>query len=78
MNVNQRILKVIGQFYKSDLSKIRLDTPIEQLNLDSLDFLALHMDIEKEFEVEISIDKFVDSTNINDLVNIVTECLTEK
>ena len=52
-------------------STIDLSTKLIDLNLDSLDFLELHMMIEDAFSVEISVNKFLSCNTLSDDLELI-------
>ena len=52
-------------------STIDLSTKLIDLNLDSLDFLELHMMIEDAFSVEISVNKFLSCNTLRDVLELI-------
>lgn len=44
---------------------------VEDLSCDSLDIFEIVMNIEKEFDIRVSDDKYTDLKTVGDLVNLV-------
>jgi NADH dehydrogenase (ubiquinone) 1 alpha/beta subcomplex 1 len=52
-DTEERVLKVLKNFDKVDISKLELTTPFTQLGLDSLDVVEVMIALEEEFHIEI-------------------------
>ena len=70
--MEQDILKFIQNWFEEchDINDITLDTNIRTLNLDSLDFMELISELEKEYNIAGSEQLNMDST-IRDIINYV-------
>lgn len=70
--MEQNILKFIQDWFEEchDIYDITLDTNIRTLNLDSLDFMELITELEKEYNIAGSEQLSMDST-IRDIINYV-------
>ena len=75
-NISNQILKVVSKEFSVDLKDISFDTgPGDLIKWDSLGSLRLVMSIEKEFNIQLSIDDIVTVNNIKDLIKVVSNLL---
>ena len=44
---------------------------VEELGLDSLDFVQLHHDLEEEFKIQIGIERMAECDTVGDLIELV-------
>jgi acyl carrier protein len=68
-SVESRIQSGVLEFITS--AKITRDTKIDALGIDSLEFLSMVQDLEKEFGVPFTADEVVTCETIGDLVKLV-------
>ena len=72
-NISERIFDVVSREFSVKIDKISHDTgPGDLAKWDSLGSLRLVMSIEKEFNVQLSIDDVVAINSIKDLVGVVS------
>ena len=74
------IEEIILRHVQLELSPIiSLDTKLtEDLGFDSLNFIDLMTDVEKEFNINISHEEIEDIQTVDDLTNLVYNKLSEK
>ena len=53
--VLEKIKEIIGEHLDMDTSEITADTTFEDLGIDSLETVEIMMELEDEFEIEISV-----------------------
>ena len=72
-NISDQILKVVSKEFSVGLKDINLDTgPGDLVKWDSLGSLRLVMSIEKEFNIQLTIDDIVTVNSIKDLIKVVS------
>ena len=76
MNIEQRVFQVISESICCEESLITSSTELMNLEMDSLDFVELLMDLEDEFIIEISDEVAKNELNtVGDIVNYVTKTI---
>lgn len=65
-----KLIEIVADVCGHD-SSVDLSTKLIDLNLDSLDFLELHMMIEDAFSVEISVNKFLSCNTLSDVLELI-------
>ncbi len=74
MNIENKVIEIIGGFLDIDTNEIKLESDLkEDLQADSLDFVELVMELEEEFGFEADEDKLTDLKTVGDVVNFITE-----
>jgi acyl carrier protein len=58
--------------------KVRLDSTLEELALDSLDRVSLTFDLEEKYDIEIPDHKLDQIRTVSDMVNGIEEALRQK
>jgi len=71
MKNEEKLINLVKKYSKINIDDIKSATKISDLKFDSLDFLEFQMAVDDEFEVEISIDDFLECKNINDIAQII-------
>ena len=68
--IRQVILDILGDIAPDeDLSKLKEDVPLrEQLELDSMDFLDIVMELRKRYRVQIPEDDYVELSSMQSTV----------
>ena len=70
MELNDKVMKLVSEATKVELSNIKPDTSfIDDLNLDSLDMVELMMKMEDEFGIEIPEEDTEKLKTIKDVTN---------
>ena len=74
------LLGLIEKNFAINKEIITEETKIEDLDIDkfSTDFVDLLMLIEKEFEINIENDEFINSEKISDLINLIRLAIEKK
>lgn len=67
--IESTVLSMIDRFTR--VSSDDLNTIIDDLGFDSLDYVELLIELEKEFNIHINDAEFVELKTINDVINIV-------
>lgn len=64
------ILDIIAQSAKLDRSKLKLETPLDELNISSLTLIETVFEIESRYDVEIPTEEFVKrpDTTVGELI----------
>lgn len=69
INMEQKVINLIADATKIDISKINASTSfVDDLNLDSLDIVELMMKMEDEFGVEIPEEEAEGLKTVHDIV----------
>ena len=61
------LTELLKKHLKVDLDNIPLTTSIRDLNIDSLDFMEILMDVEEEYNVSFSNDELLSMKTLDDL-----------
>lgn len=76
MNVLEKLKILINKNHATENICITLDTSItDDLHLDSLDIYEMILEIEDEFKITISEEKFDEIDKIEDVVKLVEEAI---
>lgn len=70
MDVNSDILDIIRSKLKSNVS-IDGNDEVSSLDLDSLDILEIHMELEEKFGVVIDVEQFISCAKIKDIFTLL-------
>jgi acyl carrier protein len=64
------ILDIIAESAKLDRSKLKLETPLDELNISSLTLIEAVFEIESRYDVEIPTEEFVKrpETTVGELI----------
>lgn len=77
VSLDQNSLAVLqGIIQEAGNIPFSLDTKIEDLQLDSLEFLDLHMQLERKFNVDIAVERLVLCNTVNDLKLLIESLQT--
>lgn len=68
-NVAEKIKKIMSKHI--NVKDATVDTPLSQLNIDSLDLVEAMMDIEEEFNIEFTNEEILNLKCFNDIVKLV-------
>ncbi len=68
-NVADKIRKIITKHV--DITNAKEDTPLSELDIDSLDLVEAMMEIEEEFNIEFDNDEILNLKCFNDIVSVV-------
>ena len=75
MNTFQKLCSVLNQQFGISEQTIELGTQIENLDMDSLELVALIMALEQTFNIEIDDEKISQAKTIGDVVKLIdSEC----
>ena len=77
--IKETILDILeGIAPDEDLSGLKDDVPLrEQLELDSMDFLDIVMELRKRYRVQIPEDDYVELATMNSTVNYLTPLMKD-
>lgn len=67
----EKIRAIICNLLEVDEAEVTLDTHLEDLGVDSLDMIDMAMDIEDEFEIEVTDEVLEKFETVRDIVNFV-------
>jgi acyl carrier protein len=73
--VYDKVVSLIAQKANVDPSELNRDTPIQDINIDSLDVVEIFFDIEETFDISIPYnvneEKLTDNANFRTIGNVV-------
>lgn len=73
-----QLMAIVSREAMIDADKLRRDTLLEELEIQSADYVMILMAVEEEFGVYISIDsEFTDVRTVGDLADIVARKIRE-
>ena len=67
------LTQMLQKHLKVDLENTPLTTSIRDLNIDSLDFMEILMDVESEYGVQFSNDELLSMKTLEDLYNVLSK-----
>ncbi len=74
--VEQTLAEIVAREAMVDVSKVTPETRLEELNLQSADFVMILMDIEEKFGLYLSVDNDMASVKtVGDFTRLVTRAL---
>lgn len=65
--IAERTIKTIAKFKEMEADKIKVDTTIEELEMDSLDALNLVFELEEEFDITIPDDQVFEMKTVGQM-----------
>lgn len=71
MSTESKVKQIISTESGFKLDEIKLDSTPDSLAMDSLDTIMIVMEIEAEFEIELSDDDFGEDMTVQDMINLV-------
>lgn len=72
--IKEKVITIVGQHLGIDAGTIQGDSRfIEDLGADSLDLVDLVMELEDEFDIQISDSETVKFKTVNDVVNFISK-----
>jgi acyl carrier protein len=77
--IKETILDILeGIAPDEDLSDLKVDVPLrEQLELDSMDFLDIVMELRKRYRIQIPEDDYLELATMNSTVNYLTPLMKD-
>ena len=77
--IKETILYILeGIAPDEDLSDLKVDVPLrEQLELDSMDFLDIVMELRKRYRIQIPEDDYLELATMNSTVNYLTPLMKD-
>jgi len=76
--IQDRILRVISNSKRIELTSVKPESTFEELGIDSLDKLNILFDLESEFEISIDDEKAKLARKVSDIVAGVEELLAAR
>ena len=74
--VAARVIEILALNFELDPEEITLDSVLtEDFNIDSLDIVELIMNLENEFNIEITDDSLPSVHTVQDIVQYIQDCL---
>ncbi len=78
-NVEEKIISIICKQIKITPEQLNLDAnPVEEHNIDSLDFVEMLIDIEDEFGIDLKSSPTKEIKSVRDLITEVEDALKLK
>lgn len=74
----EKIKTILKEQFDLGEDEYSISSSLEDLGLDSLDFVELLMAIEKEYGIYIPDEKAIECSNIGELVSLVNSLVNEK
>lgn len=72
----EKLIQIISEVLSCDPDEITEETRfIEDLDADSLDIASIIMEIEQEFDIEVSDDAIEDVATVGDAVKLIRDAL---
>jgi acyl carrier protein len=73
LDVETAVLDSVREIFPEQVVKIRLETALQELSLDSLDMLELKMRLEEKLDIDLEVDVFDGARTLSSLAgNIVS------
>lgn len=78
-DVERQLMGIVAREAMVDVSSVTLDTPLEELSIQSADFVMILMDIEEKFGLYLSVDNEMASVRtVRDFVQVITDALKQQ
>jgi acyl carrier protein len=77
-NVTGRVLRIIADNQKKDISLVTIDSSFEELNIDSMDAVNIVFALENEFDVNVPDDEMKNIRSVRDIVDGMHKLVAEK
>jgi len=78
-DVEQKLAEIVAREAMVDVSKVTPDTKLEELEVQSADFVMILMDIEETFGVYISVDNEMASVEtVGDFTKLIIRALDQQ
>jgi acyl carrier protein len=74
--VFEKVAKILAEYKEIDVSEIRPESTLEELELDSLDTVDLIMQFEDEFQVSLELNDNIKT--VADIVKLIQESVGKK
>lgn len=72
--MEEKVKALIASVLKISVEEISLDTEIGELDeWDSLHNMEIIAELEKEFNIKITSDMFIDLENVSDIISLIDE-----
>ncbi len=77
-DVENRVIRLVAETQKIDLTSIRPESTFEELKIDSFDGLNLLFAVESEFDIRVSDEDAKSLRSVRDMIEGVEKLLAEK
>lgn len=77
-DVTQRVLKIIADNQKKDLSLVTIESSFEDLGIDSMDAVNIVFALENEFNVNVPDEEMKNIRSVRDIVEGMHKLVAEK
>jgi acyl carrier protein len=78
IEVTRRVLKIIAENQKKDISLVTTDSTFEELNIDSMDAVNIVFEIENQFSVNVPDEEMKNIRSVRDIVEGVHKLVAGK
>src|SRR4051812_22938047 len=77
-DVTRRVLRIIAENQKKDLSLVTVDSSFEELGVDSMDAVNIVFEIENQFSVNVPDEEMKNIRSVRDIVDGVHKLVDAK
>jgi acyl carrier protein len=77
-SVAERVLKIIADNQKKDVSLVTIESSFEELNIDSMDAVNIVFALENEFNVNVPDEEMKNIRSVRDIVEGVEKLVAER
>ena len=77
MEVRERVREIVAEKLGKTARELALDLNLRTLDWDSLDLLELVVDLEEEYDITVSDERFGKCETINDLAEMISAVMQE-
>ena len=75
INISDKLIQIISNEFNISEDKIKMDSTLKSLELDSIDGIELIMAIDDEFEIDIPEEEYEGVKTLNELINLIKKFL---
>jgi acyl carrier protein len=75
LDVETAVLDSVRDIFPEQVEKIRLETALQELSLDSLDMLELKMRLEEKLDIDLEVDVFDSAPTLGSLASNIVASL---
>jgi acyl carrier protein len=76
-DLTPRILEIIAETQRKDLSEVTIDSTFEELGIDSMDGVNIVFAIENEFNINVPDEQVKSIRSVRDIVNGVEQLVQQ-